>query len=197
MFGLWKKAHAWIETGDYILPMILVSVAHYIGVLAGRDLMPVAAAIGLLVDLGHYRLVKAALKFGAWFWLAALGMTVIAFGYHFAFYSVAGADLLEAALLAVPIPFLIITLAGLSVKERWARKFAESAAQGSQDARKETQSTPQSVFACGLCGAEFPKQQGLAAHIRHAHKAKPVVSAVEVAETLVAAVPTNGHAAGE
>lgn len=122
LISVWHKLLHWIETGDFVPLLILVSVAHYIEVLRARDFWFVAAAIGLLVDLGQYRLLKAALRFGGWWWAPSAIMTLIALGYHYAFYSLAGAILIESMLLALPIPFLIIVLSALSAKENWARR---------------------------------------------------------------------------
>lgn len=125
MVRIWNRIHKWIETGDLIPLLIAVSVAHYVDVLRARDFVLVAAFIGVLVDLGQYRLLKASLKKGGWWWIPTGIMTVIALGYHYAFYTLAGAGVGEALLLAAPIPFLIIALAALSVRENWQARFNE------------------------------------------------------------------------
>jgi hypothetical protein len=47
-----------------------------------------------------------------------------------------------------------------------ALSMAHPTRTGTQDGAEEKPST----FLCARCGVEFPKQQGLAAHIRHAHR---------------------------
>lgn len=172
--NLWKTALSWIESGDLIFPMVVVSVAHYVGVLSGRDIVLVAAAIGLLVDIGHYRLIKSALKYGGGWWGAAAVMTAIAFGYHFAFYSLAGAWVVEAVLLAIPIPFLIIALAALSVRERWAQKVkpnTEPNPNGSQTVREPvTEQKPKT------------KRGETKQRILTEHEANPSLTVTELAE---------------
>lgn len=119
MFTLWRKVLNWIETGDLILPVVAVSAAHYAVVLAGKDLWFIAFVIGVLVDLGHYRIIKAAIRYGGWFYVAALVMTALAFGFHLAFYG--GGDWRDL-MAAAAMPICIMFLAGLSVKERWATR---------------------------------------------------------------------------
>jgi hypothetical protein len=156
--------------------MILVSVAHYIGVLQEHDFVLIASAIGLLVDLGHYRLIKSALKHGGvgW-WAVAVVMTLIAFGYHFAFYSISGADVVKSFLLSIPIPFLIIALAALSVRERWARKFGVS--DPLANVRNEPQRTNSEPRAKAKRGET--KQR-----IITAHRANPLMGPSELANLI-------------
>lgn len=119
MNTLWRKALNWIETGDLILPVVAVSAAHYAAVLNGKDLWFIAFIVGVLVDLGHYRIIKAAIRYGGWFYGAALVMTALAFGFHLAFYG--GGDWRDL-MAAAAMPICIMFLAGLSVKERWAMR---------------------------------------------------------------------------
>jgi hypothetical protein len=106
----WRWAVAWFEHGDLVPLLVIVSAVHYAAVLAGRDLWPVAVAIGLLVDLGHYRTIRRATHYqgdsrAALYtrWAIAGVMTAISFGYHQRYYG----DLL----LSLPMPFLIAVLA--------------------------------------------------------------------------------------
>ncbi len=111
----------YFETGDLIPLMIVVSIPHYIGALDGHDVLYVAVAIALAVDVGQYRLVKAALKYGGNWWYAAGAVTLLSFFFHLEYY---GGWTWDAFVRAAPLPFLIIILAALSVKENWARKTA-------------------------------------------------------------------------
>ena len=63
----WRAVQHWVEQGDLILPIIIISVAHYAAVLERKDFWFIAFAIGVLVDLAGYRLVKAAIKYSGWF----------------------------------------------------------------------------------------------------------------------------------
>jgi hypothetical protein len=129
----WYKAGAWtvnwFERGDLVPLMILVSAVHYASVLQGKDALPVAVAIGLLVDLGHYRTVRSAVRYqtarpatrgrtgraGAqrrtWRWqmaarlAIAAGMTVVSLAYHQRYY--------QDWWLSAPLPLLIAALAWL------------------------------------------------------------------------------------
>lgn len=128
---IWNLALQYIESGDLILPVVLVSAAHYGVALTGKDFWIIAFVIGVLVDLGHYRTVKAAIKYSreridARWWIAALVMTGLAFGFHFAFYNDKG-DWREL-LFSIAIPLVIVILAALSVKENWAGKAAKGIA---------------------------------------------------------------------
>ena len=50
------------------------------------------------------------------------------------------------------------------------RQLAAQDAQMRQLAAQSAESTAQNMYTCAQCGASFGKQQGLAAHIRHAHR---------------------------
>lgn len=104
----------WLEHGDLVLVMVIVSAVHYAVVLNGRDHWFVAVIIGLLVDLGHYRWVRAAARYDGGKtgqivtrWTFAIVMTAISFAYHWRYY---GGDIW----LAAPIPLLIASLAWLA-----------------------------------------------------------------------------------
>lgn len=125
-----KLALNWIERGDLIMPIVIVSAAHYVIVLSEKDYGLVAAIIGVLVDLGHYRLVKSAINVqtkttrSMTLWgmtvLGAVVMTFFAFGFHFIFYKGEG---WEPWVQAAVIPTIIIFLGVLSVRERWGDKI--------------------------------------------------------------------------
>lgn len=120
----YKTILHYLETGDLIPFLVVVSVFHFVGALGKYDLAPVALAVGVAVDVGMYRVIKAALKYGGWWWLAAVAITAVSYGYHVEYYS--GAP--NALVLAVPIPLLIILLAALSHRERYGEKLARDLA---------------------------------------------------------------------
>lgn len=126
--SFFKRAVLYVENGNLIPFMIAVSVFHYIGALAGRDPLPIAIAIGIAVDIGQYRIVKAALKYDErrW-WFAALAVTAMSFGYHVEYY---GGLSWSAVLFALPLPLMIVLLAALSVKERWSAKLGTNDSAG-------------------------------------------------------------------
>lgn len=108
---VWRGFTGWLERGDLIPLMVLVSAAHYGVVLAGRDWWPVAVAVGVLVDVGHFRSVVLAVRYRGenlrekvLRWAVAGVMTAISLSYHWRFY---GGDLA----LALPLPLLIAALA--------------------------------------------------------------------------------------
>jgi len=116
-----NKVRQWVEGGDLILPLIVISVAHYAAVLEKKDFWFVAFAIGVLIDLASYRLVKAAIEHGGWFWVEALVMSLFAFAFHLEFY-VGGVEWFYP-MAAAAIPTCLIFLAHLSVVEHWERKI--------------------------------------------------------------------------
>ena len=109
----WQTLVNWFEHGDLIPLLVIVSAAHYTSILSGYDKWPVAVSLGILVDIGHYRVVRAAIRYNnnrkaetVRRWIFLLVMTGISFGYHYWFYN-------RSFLLAAPIPLLIGILAWL------------------------------------------------------------------------------------
>jgi hypothetical protein len=120
-----RSVWGWIvntfEYGDLIPLMVIVSAGHYIAVLQSHDTPLTAVAVGILVDLGHYRAVRIAsvyrytratddtkgtgraLEFTLR-WSVVILLTVITFAYHLRFYANDWA-------LAAPMPILIAFLA--------------------------------------------------------------------------------------
>lgn len=125
---LWRGIVNWFENGDLLPLIIAVSVPHYGHVLAAYDFWPVAAVIGALVDLGHYRTIKAALNGKGWFWMIV--MTVFSLGFHFAFYSAGGAAWWAALFFAAAVPVVIFALSFIAKAERLAEKAARGVASG-------------------------------------------------------------------
>lgn len=113
----WSWLVNWFEHGDLVPLLVIVSSVHYAVVLAGRDYWPVAIAIGLLVDLGHYRTIRAAMRYTGddrrqafVRWIIAAAMTAISLSYHERYYR----DLW----LSAPLPLLIAALAWLQRVDR-------------------------------------------------------------------------------
>lgn len=143
----------WLETGDLVLLIVLVSAVHFAAVLAKYDYPPVAIALGLLVDLGIWRTVRSACRYqGASKlerlarWVLAIAMIGVSYAYHERYYG--------DVLLAAPVPFLIAALSWLD-----SRKPVKVE-------RKETQAEEPLRYVCVSCGASYASQQGLAAHQR-------------------------------
>lgn len=127
----------WIETGDLIPAILLVSIPHYVDVLSGYDYVYVAVAIGFLLDIGHYRSIKLAMRGGSWWWAAV--MTVGVFGFHVWFYSIREAGYGAILLGAAPV-MLIAFLAYLTRKEKLDTKLARS--MRPKDSPDESHETP-------------------------------------------------------
>jgi hypothetical protein len=114
---LWSGIVHWFEEGDLLPLLILVSSVHYGTVLSAHDHPLVAIAIGLLVDLGHYRWVRAASRYNgnskrerAVRWSLAAVMTAVSLAYHQRFYN--------DWWLSIPLPLLIASLAWLVKVDR-------------------------------------------------------------------------------
>ena len=126
MTKLWRGLVNWFENGDLLPLIIIVSVPHYGHVLASYDYWPVAAVIGALVDLGHYRTIKAFLagKGGAWM----VVMTVFSLGFHWSFYVTGGAGLWAGLFFAAAVPVVIFALSFIAKSERLSEKAARGVA---------------------------------------------------------------------
>lgn len=185
----WHSLVDWFEFSDLVPLLVLVSAVHYAAVLAGKDYWLVAVAIGLLVDLGHYRTIRAAVRYGGddrrqrWArWLIAAGMTALSLNYHQRYY--------QDYWLSAPLPLLIAALAWLQqIDKRPAPKPA-------QDAQPKIRITahdaphPKALpasYACMVdgCTASFDNTQKRAAHMRWSHpKTKPEVAEKESTNVL-------------
>lgn len=112
---IWNWIVWLFEKADIIPPVIAVSVWHYAGALSGKDPLPVAIVLGLLIDIGHYRSVKVYFKkhtIGRF--VLMLVLTTLTGWYHYLWY--------KEILLALGMPTLIISLAILSTWEGWERQ---------------------------------------------------------------------------
>ena len=118
-----KRFVNWIENGDLIPTIIAVSVPHYARVLAQYDFWAVAAIIGFLVDIGHYRTIKTYLRGNGWGWMVVL--TVFSVGFHMAFYVLGGAGG-WSIVLGCAIPVVIFALAFISRREKLDTKVSTS-----------------------------------------------------------------------
>lgn len=121
---VFKRFVNWMENGDLIPVVIGISVPHYAVVLAKYDFWAVAAVLGFLVDVGHYRTIKTYLRGNGPAWMIVL--TVFSTGFHIAFYALGGAGL-WAAVIGCAVPAVIFALAFISRKEKLDSKVARSA----------------------------------------------------------------------
>lgn len=109
-----QKVWDWFEDGDLVPLAVIISVAHYGPVLVAHgEHWAVAWAVGMMIDLLHFRSVRYAfssrLPVAG---LVAAATSVMAVGYHLRFYD-------GDWLLALPIPIGIAILAWhSSEKER-------------------------------------------------------------------------------
>lgn len=106
----------WVfERADIIPPLIIVSAWHYQGALTAHDPPPVAIALGVLIDLGHYRAVKSYLNtFQGRRLIVLVVLTAMTGYFHWLWY--------QNVILAAAVPLLIICLALLSKWEGWERQ---------------------------------------------------------------------------
>jgi len=124
--NIWAKSKHWLENGDLVPLLVIVSVFHYPVVLAQRDHIISAIAIGVLVDIGHYRFVRAAVRYtGSAYlqlavrWGGSAILTAISLVYQLRYYD---GDLA----LALPIPALIIGIAVLMKLDEHLRRSEKS-----------------------------------------------------------------------
>ncbi len=180
MTRAWRAAVAWFETGDLVPLLVLVSAVHYAAVLAGKDYWMVAVAIGLLVDLGHYRTIRAAVKYrngtlrqSALRWAIAVSMTAVSLNYHQRYYS--------DWWLSAPLPLLIAALAWLQQVEPRKGEDMPRVRMVTQDAPAlpvvqkkallpENAGNAPHNYACSACGEQFVTSAAKANHSRWAHR---------------------------
>jgi len=136
----WSAINDYLEYGDLVPFLVLVSAVHYAVILAGKDYWLVAVAIGLLVDLGHFRTIRAAFRYTGddrrqqfARWLIALVMTGISLTYHQRYYN--------DFWLSAPIPFLIAALAWLQKVDRRSGSKSETTTKPTET-KKETKAQP-------------------------------------------------------
>ncbi len=127
MIDFFKRAYnaivEWVERGDLVPLIILVSIPHYINVMGRFDYWGVAVAMGILTDLGHYRTILVYLKstvgrFASLFWMSVL--TFISYGFHVGFYTLGNfAPQPWPWILGAVPPVLIFAMAYISKREKW------------------------------------------------------------------------------
>lgn len=145
----WKALIFWFEYGDLVPLIVIVSSIHYSQILSEHDPFIVATAIGLMVDLGHYRTVRAAVRYNgtsdrtrAIRWSMAIFMTVVSVVYQQRFY--------QDWWLSLPLPFLIIALAWLQQTDKSLQ--AKAPAKESKSPAKVSKVPAKTYVAvCDLC----------------------------------------------
>ncbi|CAK0756326.1 membrane hypothetical protein [Gammaproteobacteria bacterium] len=150
------------EKADIIPALVIVSVYHYGGAMAQHgDPAPVAMALGVLTDVGHYRSVKAVATKPQERrrWAVGLVLTILTGYYHYLWYN--------DVILAVCIPILIISLALLSKWDRWD---AQASQPGAQPEAQPAQHAQAMRYSCGQCGASFASSGAYASHMRWQHR---------------------------
>lgn len=166
----------WLEHGDLVPLIILVSAWHYSVILSEHDHVIAAVSIGTLVDLGHYRWTKAAVrypgdnwkeKYGRW--AMVLIMSAIALNYQQRFYN--------DWWLSIPMPLLIASLAWLNQKDSKSQQKPAKSERQVANTEIEIAKAVEPVLTCEICGATTGKsgkpittQAALNAHMK-AHKA--------------------------
>lgn len=157
----------WFEHGDLVPLIVLVSAIHYAAILRTHDNIFAAVSIGTLVDLGHYRWTKAAVRytgennwerFGRW--VMVLVMSAIALNYQQRFYN--------DWWLSVPLPLLIASLAWLNQKESKNKPAISQLepAKIQRVAKVEPIAPAIQLIKCDHCPREFATQSALNAHQR-------------------------------
>ena len=166
----WLYLVNWFECADLVPLLILVSAVHYASVLATKDPLPVAVAIGLLVDLGHYRTIRAAVRYAgsskaqtAARWAIAAGMTALSLSYHQRYY--------QDWWLSAPLPLLIAALAWLQQISNPVGAARQQGGSKPPTAEKPIKPAEQPLYRCE-CGYVAKSQAGLNGHKRrHSSKA--------------------------
>ncbi len=159
---LWGLLVWLFEKADIIPPLIIVSAWHYAGALAKVDPLPVAISLGILIDLGHYRSVKATIANNTWRRFAVMTVLTAMTGYyHWLWY--------RDFVLSAAVPVLIICLSLLSKWGGWERQALRVATDPLPSEPPAKLSALQ--FACEHCGARFESKNKLSGHIggKHGH----------------------------
>lgn len=132
----------WFENGELAPLIILVSVPHYATVLARFDWWPVASVLGFLLDLSHYRTIKAYQNGRGALWMIVL--TAFSFGFHCAFYVAGGAVWWTSVFFGAAVPVVIFALSYLSFQEKWGQK-ARKAAETMTVTRPDVETLPENL----------------------------------------------------
>lgn len=191
----WSTLVHWFEFGDLVPLIVIVSAVHYSLMLQAYDHAVVAVAIGLLVDLGHFRTVRAAVRYSgasrrtaATRWLMALAMTAVAVAYQQRYYG--------DWWLSLPLPFLIASLAWLQHVDRATSGRSERSATAASVvkpivtvAERAALPEPKRVerVKCETCGRSFSSQQACNAHQRVHSELEPALPVERITSN------GNGH----
>lgn len=108
------------EKADIIPALVIISAWHYGGAMQRHgDPLPVAVALGVLTDVGHYRSVQSVARKShePRRWIVMIVLTVLTWYYHFLWY--------DNFVLSICIPALIVSLALLSHWDGWGRQAAK------------------------------------------------------------------------
>lgn len=135
MKQLFRSVMNWLENGDFLLAIILVSVAHYTSVLRPYDWWFVAAFLGFSVDLANYRAIKLYLKDKGG--TLMIVTSIISLAFHIAFYALGNAGLFSI-LLGSAVPIAIFCMAYIAKVERLDAKAAKAANASTQMARQDS-----------------------------------------------------------
>ncbi len=165
----------YFEHGDLVPFIVVVSAWHYSAILREHDHLIAAVSIGTLVDLGHYRWTKAAVRYSGddtrekiGRWVMVLVMSAIALNYQQRFYN--------DWWLSVPMPLLIASLAWLNQKDSKSQQKPAKSEKVSAISEPTPAKAEPVFLTCDICGATHGKsgnpirtQAAMNAHMK-AHK---------------------------
>lgn len=146
---LWGFVVWLVEKADIIPPLVFVSAWHYAGALAKLDPPAVAVILGVLIDLGHYRSVKAVMARPEERrrLVVMTTLTVMTGYYHWLWY--------RDIILAVTVPVLIICLSLLGKWGGWERQALRvNAVQYASNAVQMQEQKIVMLRKCKICGEE-------------------------------------------
>lgn len=153
------------EQADIIPALVIISAWHYYGAMAAKgDPAPVAIALGVLTDIGHYRSIKGVARKPDELkrWAVGLVLTVLTGYYHYLWY--------KDIILALCVPALIISLALLSKWDGWDTQAIRMTPKRSADKSEAYAEAPQALpYGCDKCGERFATGSEKANHTRWKH----------------------------
>lgn len=152
LLSFWNGLVNWFERGDLVPLIVIVSALHYSQILKAHDHVIVATAIGMMVDLGHYRTVRSAVRYSGSSirtrnirWLMTFFFTAVSIVYQQRFYN--------DWWFSLPLPLLIVALAWLQQTDKIGvqrRAIAEEKPEQSE----QSQSKPKAktyIATCEVC----------------------------------------------
>jgi len=153
------------EKADIIPGLIIISAWHYSGAMADKgDPAPVAIALGVLTDIGHYRSIKGVARKPDEIkrWAVGIVLTVLTGYYHYLWY--------QDVVLALCVPALIISLALLSKWDGWDNQAMRMTPKVSAEQSEPSAETPQALpYGCDRCEERFATGSAKANHTRWNH----------------------------